>query len=66
MKKTGIRYSATNIPKMKIFNIDYTCGNSMYDTNDINTLIGTYWYDPIDFLKNILHVYKNNNFKEID
>lgn len=53
MKKTGIRYPATRIPAIGQFDIDYIKGNSNFDLNDPNTMIGTYWYDPIAFLKHI-------------
>jgi hypothetical protein len=53
MKETGIRYPATNIPQLS-FNIDYTYGDSTYDIKNCNTLIGTYWYDPVDFMKKLI------------
>jgi 5-methylcytosine-specific restriction endonuclease McrA len=53
MKETGVRPSALDIPILKIFNIDYTTGNEIYDENDPNWGIGTYWYDPIKFMEYI-------------
>ena len=55
-KKLGKRYKATNIPQLKIFGIDFTSGNEEFDINDndINSMVGTYWYDPIDFFNKIL------------
>ena len=53
MKETGIRPSAFDIPMLKIFKIEYTSGNKTYDKNDTNWGIGTYWYDPIKFMKYI-------------
>jgi hypothetical protein len=62
MKITNKRYGANRIPQLSIFNIDFTSGNEDYDINDINTMIGTYWYDPIDFMKNIReNLNKNDN-----
>lgn len=52
-KKNKKRYGATNIPKLKIFGIDFISGNETFDPNDINSLKGTYWYDPIAFMEHI-------------
>lgn len=52
-KETGKRYGATNISVLKIFGIDFTSGNETYDKNDINAMVGTFWYDPIEFCKNV-------------
>lgn len=51
--KTGKRYGATNIPAMKPFGIDFTVGDDKFDISDINAMVGTYWYDPVDFNKKI-------------
>lgn len=50
-KETGIRYAATNIESLKIFGIDFIDGDENFDKNDINALKGTYWYDPVEFMK---------------
>ena len=52
-KKTGKRYKATNIPQLKVFGIDFTTGNEYFDPNDINAMVGTYWYDPLDFFNKL-------------
>ena len=52
-KKTNKRYPATKIPMLSIFNIQFTTGDENYDPNDKDWGIGTYWNDPIDFMKNI-------------
>lgn len=57
MKETGIRYKATNIPSLKMFGIDYISGNESFDKNDINAMVGTYWYDPIVFNQYIKDIY---------
>ena len=33
------------------FGVRFTKGDENYDENDINAMVGTYWHDPIDFLK---------------
>ena len=53
IKETGIRYGATNIPSLKILGIDFIEGDETYNCEDINALKGTYWYDPIEFMKQI-------------
>ena len=50
MKRTGVRHSAMSIPMMETFGIDYTYGDATYDPNDINAMVGTYWFDPVDFM----------------
>jgi hypothetical protein len=52
-KETGKRYGATNIPALKIYGIDFIKGDDTFDKNDINAMVGTYWYDPIAFHKGI-------------
>jgi 5-methylcytosine-specific restriction endonuclease McrA len=50
VKETGKRYSALNIPSIAKFNIEFTQGNEILDKTDPNWGIGTYWYDPVDFI----------------
>jgi 5-methylcytosine-specific restriction endonuclease McrA len=52
-KKLGLRYGATNIESLKIFGIDFISGDETIDFNDNNALKGTYWYDPVEFMKYI-------------
>jgi len=52
-KKYNRRYGATNIPQLKIFGVDFIVGDESFDINDVNALKGTYWYDPIEFMKHI-------------
>jgi hypothetical protein len=57
MKKTletKKRYGATNIPSMKSFKIDFISGDENFDEKYINAMIGTYWYDPIEFKKQVV------------
>lgn len=52
-KEKGKRYGATNIPSLKVFNIDFIEGDEKYDINDVKALKGTYWYDPVAFMEGI-------------
>jgi len=52
-KETKKRYGATKIPSLAVFKIDFISGDETYDENDINAMVGTYWYDPIAFMKHI-------------
>ncbi len=49
--KTGKRWGATNIPMFVSWGIDFIEGDETYDPTDPNALVGTYWYDPIAFIK---------------
>lgn len=49
-RETGKRYGATNIPSIAVFGIDYIEGNETFDKDDINAMVGTYWYDPVKFM----------------
>ena len=51
--KNGKRYGATNIPSLAVFKTDFTHGDETFDINDPNAMVGTYWYDPIDFIKTL-------------
>lgn len=50
-KELNKRYSAKNIPQLSIYNIEFISGDENYDINDPNAMVGTYWYDPIEFVK---------------
>ena len=52
-KKTGKRVGATSIPSLAVFGIDFVDGDENFDDKDINAMVGTYWYDPVDFMKKI-------------
>lgn len=60
------RYKATNIPQLKCFDIDFIHGDESFDPKDINALRGTYWYDPVYFIKQakILMITKNLAFQK--
>ena len=34
---------------MSIFGVDFIEGTEEFNRNDINAMIGTYWYDPVAF-----------------
>ncbi len=49
--KNNKRHPATLIPKYAHFGVDYVEGDASYDSNDPNAMVGTYWYDPVEFHK---------------
>ena len=51
--ETRKRYGATNIPQLAIFEVDFIEGDETFDKDDINAMVGTYWYDPIKFLAHL-------------
>ncbi len=53
VKATGKRYPATSIPSLAPFGVDFTRGDESFDPNDINAMVGTYWYDPVAFMKEV-------------
>ena len=52
-KETGKRIGATSIPSLSVFDIDFVEGDENFDEKDINAMAGTYWYDPVEFMKKI-------------
>jgi hypothetical protein len=54
--KSGKRYGATNIPSLSVFGVDFIQGDETFDINDPNAMVGTYWYDPIAFIKEIFNI----------
>jgi len=52
-KKTCKRYGATNIKKLKCYNIDFIVGDETFDLTNPNAMVGTYWYDPVAFVEQI-------------
>ena len=59
-RETSKRYGATNIPSLAIFGIDFIEGDETINLEDINALKGTYWYDPVEFMKHIKLKLTNN------
>jgi hypothetical protein len=53
-KETGKRYGATNIPSLKALGVpDFTIGNESFDPKSPVAMVGTYWYDPVDFMARV-------------
>ena len=52
-KEIGKRIGATAIPSLSIFGVDFVEGDETFDETDINAMIGTFWYDPVEFMKKI-------------
>ena len=40
-------------PNIRCLGIDYISGNETFDSNDPNTMVGTYWYDPLYFVQEV-------------
>ena len=53
-RQTGKRYGATMIPGLFVYGIDFTQGDETLDMESPSALIGTYWYDPIQFHHTIM------------
>ena len=52
-KETGVLYSAKQIPKYAVFDFEFTWEKKTFDLSDKDCKKGTYWYDPIEFSRNI-------------
>jgi hypothetical protein len=52
-KETGVLYSAKQIPKYAMFDFEFTWEKKKFDLSDKDCKKGTYWYDPIEFSRNI-------------
>ena len=50
-RRTGQRYVATRIPSMNIFGIDFVAGDATFDPLNVDAMVGTFWYDPVEFKK---------------
>jgi hypothetical protein len=59
-RKNNELYSAKNLEMFQMYDT-FPWEKIIYDVNDINTKVGSYWYDPIEFQKNI---YKHFVLKE--
>lgn len=59
-KETGRRYGATNIASLKALGVpDFTVGDETFDPQSVTALVGTYWYDPVDFMSKVRRLSKN-------
>jgi len=54
-KQTGQVYSAKNIQRYKCYLFEFPWEKKVFDKNDINCKNGTYWFDPVEFDKNIYY-----------
>jgi len=43
-------------PSIRLLGIDFTQGDENYDPGDINAMVGTYWYDPMAFMTEVLQI----------
>ena len=57
-RETGKRVGATTIPSVAVFGVDFICGDERFEPNDVNAMVGTYWYDPVAFMRELK---KNRN-----
>jgi len=63
-RREGKRWGATNIPSLKHWGIDFTQGGETYDPRDTDAMVGTYWYDPVQFHRDILTtIFKKKEYK---
>lgn len=55
--KNGELFSAKNLPQFSHLPFEFIWEKQILNINDINCKVGTYWYDPIMFQKNLfLHI----------
>lgn len=54
-KKTEKLFSAKNIQRYKIYPFEFPWEKKAFDKNDINCKKDTYWFDPVEFDKNIYY-----------
>lgn len=55
-KENKKRYPATMIPMLSAYGVDFIQGDETYDETQIDALVGTFWYDPVEFMKSLLLV----------
>ena len=63
-KKTGKRVGATTIASLSIFGIDFVEGDEKFNKKDVNAMVGTYWYDPVEFTRKIVAMEAQNNINK--
>jgi hypothetical protein len=54
-KQTKKLFSAKNIQRYKVYPFEFPWEKKAFDKNDINNKNGTYWFDPIEFDRNIYY-----------
>lgn len=57
-RETNKRYGATQIPSVSAFGVNFTKGGEKFDPKDPMAMVGTYWYDPVDFVKKAMKMKK--------
>ena len=48
-------FSAKNIKRYTIYQFEFPLEKKAYDVTDINNKNGTFWFDPVEFDKNIYY-----------
>jgi hypothetical protein len=54
-EQTERLFSAKNIQQYAIYPFEFPWEKKVFDKNDINCKTSTYWFDPVEFNKNIYH-----------
>jgi hypothetical protein len=52
-KELGKRIGATNIKSLEIFGVDFIEGDETLDMSSHDPMKGTFWHDPVEFMKKI-------------
>ena len=52
----GERYGATNIPQFDPWGIDFVKGDKSINFKDPDAMVGTYWYDPVEFNRQVYNI----------
>ncbi len=52
-RELGKRIGATTIPSLAVFGVDFIEGDESFDGTKVDAMVGTYWYDPVEFMKTI-------------
>jgi len=52
-KQMGKRVGATHIPSLAIWGVDFVEGTDAFDVTNVDAMVGTYWYDPVAFMKSL-------------
>lgn len=52
-RETGRRVGATTIPSLAIWGVDFVEGDETFEESDVDAMVGTYWYDPVEFIKKL-------------
>jgi hypothetical protein len=53
------RMGASKIPMLEALDVDFTEGGETFDKTDEDGMKGTFWYDPIDFVRKVVSRWKN-------